>query len=232
MQMRWKNCVLLIPTVFILFSASVQAEKIGDDRVLTLITDMKSSYADLVHMQCRFTKDIVIEGRNIPRTVMLFRFKKTPKTIYLEFLNRFEGRKCLYIEGENDNKILVRPDGFLQFITLNVDPLDDRAMAESTEPIMEMVFGPIIESVDKWLRKSLTDQRVKFDLRDDYLENGRPYIRLFGKWDAGDDFLLILIDRKTFSPYKLEYRHGNNYGHFLYEDIEINGGLTDSDFEI
>jgi len=232
MQTLWKLLPLLVRSALMLFSFTVLAETAVDDQVRALIADMKTSYSNLDHMQCRFTKDIVIDGRKVPKTIMVFKFRKTPKTICLEFLNRFKGRKCLYVEGENDNKMLVRPDGLMSFATFTVDPLGERAMAESTAPITKMGFGPIIETIEEWHRKSFSDPGVKIDYADDYPEAGRSFFRLFGEGETGNDFLLILIDRKTFSPYKMEYRHGNSYGLFLYEKIDINGGLTDSDFEI
>jgi outer membrane lipoprotein-sorting protein len=203
-----------------------------EDPVKQLIVEMQSAYGNINDMTCHFIKEVVIEGKKVPKTKMLFKFKKTPKSIYLEFLNRYEGQKCLYIEGQNDNQMLVRPNGIMKFMTFKMDITDERAMAESTAPITQMGFQSIIETVQKWHERSLSDPAVKIDFKADFREKKRQFYRLFGRSDRNDDFLLILVDRKNRLPYKLEYRYGKNYGLYIYKDVKVNLGLTDKDFEI
>jgi hypothetical protein len=141
MTIRRKICALAATATLLVPVVSL-AEGPGRDPVRDLLLQMKDRYETIAHMQCRFTKEVTIDGRKVPRTSMLFRFRKSPETIYLEFLNRHRGRRCLYIRGENDGKMIVRPEGLLQLMTLSLDPMDEKAMQESSEPITRMGFGP------------------------------------------------------------------------------------------
>jgi hypothetical protein len=70
-----------------------------------------------------------------------------PMSIFLHFLGpaRIAGRKVLYIEGQNDGKMLVRNGGrHFDYVIVSVDPFGESAREESLVPITQTGFGRVL----------------------------------------------------------------------------------------
>jgi hypothetical protein len=70
-----------------------------------------------------------------------------PLSIYLHFLGpeKIAGRRVLYIEGQNDDKMLVRNGGrHFDYIVVNIDPYGESARDESLVPITQSGFNRVL----------------------------------------------------------------------------------------
>lgn len=70
-----------------------------------------------------------------------------PMSIYLEFLGpqKVAGRRVLFIEGENDGKMMVRNGGkHFDYVTVNIEPDGESAREESLVPITQSGFNRIL----------------------------------------------------------------------------------------
>ncbi len=70
-----------------------------------------------------------------------------PMSIYLEFLGpqKVAGRRVLFIEGENDGKMMVRNGGkHFDYVTVNIAPDSDSAREESLVPITQSGFNRVL----------------------------------------------------------------------------------------
>ena len=68
-------------------------------------------------------------------------------SIYLEFLGpqKVAGRRVLFIEGENDGKMMVRNGGkHFDYVTVNIAPDSDSAREESLVPITQSGFNRML----------------------------------------------------------------------------------------
>jgi hypothetical protein len=149
-----------------------------DSEIPRVIEKMKESFSKIGDMRGLFIKDEVKQGRKIPKMSMAFKYKREPETIFVKFLDVHKAQKCLYVRGQNDNTMIVRPDGFLKFITIRLDPLFERAMEECLNPITMIGFETIIGTAEERYAKSVNEPSTAMTLRDNVSEDGRPMYRL------------------------------------------------------
>lgn len=209
------------------------AVKAVEETVPDVIMKMRESSAKIHDMQCLFIKNVVKEGKKIPETRMEFKFMREPEMIYLTFLNRFKGQKCLYVKGENSGKIVVRPSGMLKFMKLKLDPLGKRAMAESLDPMTGMGFDHLIDSIYQWYAASLRDNRFKAEfIRDQALDGGSFHMIKIASDSEEDGYIYLYVDRDSYLPYKLSYKREDSTATYIYKNLVTNINLAGEDFKI
>ncbi len=74
----------------------------------------------------------------------------SPLSIYLEFLApaKVAGRRVLFVDGQNDGKILVRNGGkHFDYVVAKIDPYGDSAMDESLVPITKIGFNQLLDQM-------------------------------------------------------------------------------------
>lgn len=192
---------------------------------------MKQSNEMIRDMTCIFVKTITKSGKSFPETQMKLNYIKEPEVIYLEFINRFPGQKCLYAEGENQGKLKVRPSGFMKFTTLNLDPEGDMAMVESLEPVTAISFNSVIQNFELFYTESLKVSNVAISVKTDVSEDNDLYHLLMITSDSGE-FFNMYIHRKTCLPYKIQYKRGTDMATYVYKDMACNTHLNRSDLNI
>lgn len=198
-----------------------------------VIKKMRSSASEIKDMKCIFTKKITKKGVIIPETAMEFRYLKSPETLYVEFLNRYKGQKCLYIKGQNDGKMIVKPSGLMSFMKLNLDPTGELAMEESLDPMTGMDFNSTISALEELLKKGQAQPGGKAEFIKDIKDGDQSFhlIKCFSTSDK-NVFFHMYIDRQTFLPRKIQYKDGNNMATYVYSDIAVNSGLNEKDVTI
>lgn len=222
----------LIKFVFVFYFLLIIAVHAQEKQIIFVIDKMKEAYLEINDMKCLFIKRITKQGKEFPETSIIFKFKKNPETTFLEYLNPHKGRKCLFIKGENDNKMIVRPDGFWHFMKIKMNPLDKRAMEEDLDPITKMGFKSIIKVVEEWYQKSLTNPLILVDFKKDFIEDDILAYRLHIKEKNSSNFLLLLINKQTFLPYKFQYNYDSNCAIYIFKNVSKNCNLRDEDFEL
>lgn len=164
---------------------------------------------------------------------MNFKYLKEPVTIFVEFLNRHKGQKCLYVEGENEGKIVVRPSGLMKFMKLKLDPLGKQAMEEDIDPMTSMGFDFVISSVEQWYQSSLVSPAVRADfLRDTPMDGGLYHLLKIVSETEGDGYIHLYVNRDTYLPYKVSYKIENNGAVYTYKNLQTNTHLTRDDFHL
>jgi hypothetical protein len=71
--------------------------------------------------------------------VIRIKLRHKPFSIYMKWLSRDKGRELVFVEGQNDGKMLVHVGGWKSRLlpTLKIDPHESRAMAESRHPVTD-----------------------------------------------------------------------------------------------
>ena len=82
---------------------------------------MGQAYDGIQDYTALFLKRERINGTLQELETIELRFQE-PFKLYMAWQEPHKGRALTYIEGENDNKMLVNPGGFLQFVHLSLDP--------------------------------------------------------------------------------------------------------------
>lgn len=174
----------------------------------------------------------------------------TPFSVYTQYLGpkKVRGRKVLYVQGENDGKMLVRNGGSrFNYITIKLKPNSAAALRESRYPITELGLDAFTARL---IEQTLSDIR-----NDPYGENSR--IRFFHQASVDDRPCLhiqvvhptrakefsfhvanIYIDSELHMPIRIEtYDWPKNAAdepvlqeEFTFTRLKLNVGLVDADF--
>lgn len=191
------------------------------------------SYTAVYHKQER------IEGELFKKETIFVKFKK-PFKVYMKWIkDPYKGRECLYVEGINDNRIKVHEGGILRIFKLNLKPGDSRVMKHNRHSITEFGLENIVRIFAREMRRGVEFGELEVKEHDEE----RVYGRITKKFEAffpkerGKGYYcyraLVYMDIGRKVPIKIQiYDWGDqlieNYG---YEDLRLNAGLTDAEFE-
>jgi hypothetical protein len=81
-----------------------------------------------------------------------------PLSVYLEFLgpSHIEGRRALFVAGQNDNKLLVRKGGRrFGYVVIDIDPFGESVRRESLMPINEIGFSHLLDRTIRTLQQDV-----------------------------------------------------------------------------
>lgn len=173
-----------------------------------------------------------------------------PFAVYVEFLapKKLVGRKVLYVEGRNDNKMLVRNGGArFGHVIVNISPTSDAALRESRYPITELGLDNVVSRlIDQAKHDIIADPDAKNTevvfYRDAEID-GRVCTQIRVTHPTEDhvfDFhqANIYVDDELHVPLRVEsYTWPKEAGEpallmeeYTYMKLKLNVGLTDRDF--
>ena len=116
---------------------------------------------------CRVTKRERIEGELQDYYFIDMRLREQtyaggqetqPLSVLLEFLgpSDVEGRRALFVAGQNDNKLLVRKGGRrFGYVVLDIDPFGESVRRESLMPINEIGFSHLLDKTIRTLEQDV-----------------------------------------------------------------------------
>lgn len=197
-----------------------------------------------------------VDGRLIEHETMFIKVRHeqkqgdlivVPFSVYVRFLSpdRVKGREVIYVEGRNDNKIVVRNGGTrFAHITTSLYPDSPAAMQESRYPISEIgvlnLTRRLIENGEQELRSNGCQAKLVRGAK----VNGRPCTLIQVAHASRQTALQyktarILIDDELvlpihYSAYDWPLEDGGPailLEEYTYTDIKLNVGLTDWDFD-
>jgi len=170
--------------------------------------------------------------------------------VYTEYLGpaKVRGRKVLFVDGENEGKMLVRNGGTrFNYINVKLDPTSPAALRESRYPITELRLDAFTERlIDHTLRDIRNDpegknSRVEF-FHDASVEE-RPCLHIqVVHAERHEDFSYhmanIYIDNQLHMPIRIETYDWPKEGEdepvlqeeYTFTRLHLNVGLTDADF--
>ncbi len=194
---------------------------------------------DMQYIQARVRTEVAENGRVVQ-----------PYSVFLEFQapSKIKGRKVLFVQGRNDNKMLVRNGGKrFNYLTVKVDPNSDAALRESLVPITGIGFASVTDSLIKLIQQDIerdplgTNTKVKF-FRNAKI-NGRVCTRISVLHPKPDPVLEfaeanVFVDDELHVPIRVEAlvwpRTAGDVKPLLFEytytDLRLNVGLSDEDF--
>lgn len=173
-----------------------------------------------------------------------------PFAVYIKFLGptKIRGRQALYVQGENEGKMLVRNGGSrFNYVTLKLDPTSAAALRESRYPITELGLDAFTErlidytlsdirndpagenSVLKFFHEASVDDRPCLHIQVVHPERHE---------DVSYHMANIYIDNELQMPIRVEtYDWPKEDGdplvlqeEFTFTRLKLNVGLTDTDF--
>lgn len=172
-------------------------------------------------------------------------------SVYLDFLSpeSVAGRKVLYVDGQNDGKMLVRKGGRrLSYVVVKIDPNGASARRESRVPVTCFAFCELVDAMIGLLEEQIeadpTGDNTQVQLIKTAKIDGRPcsVIRVvhprrqpelhFHRAD-------VFIDSQLHAPVRVEaYDWPEEPGEspllmaeYTYTDLKLNVNLSDSTFD-
>jgi hypothetical protein len=98
-----------------------------------------------------FTKREVV-GRNLINQQIRMKVRHEPFSVYMLFEKPHEGREVIYVDGRNNNNLLVHETGIASLIgTLELAPTGSQAMSENRYPITRAGMANMVRAViEQW----------------------------------------------------------------------------------
>jgi hypothetical protein len=175
---------------------------------------------------------------------------KTKETVYLKFKKPFnvymkwiedpgKGREILYVDGWNNNRILLRDPGFLGVVIMNLRPQGPIAMNGSRHPVTDVGLEHMVKMFGDNLRRGLRSGELEYRRGKEGTVYGRRIqpVELIFPRDPRNGYYcyrcIISLDIEKRLPIRVqvfdwEDRLIEDYG---YEDLMLNARLTDADFD-
>ena len=234
-RMTWFSLVLCALSFLVCPPCRGQARVSLEDclREAEVLLDRTESYTAVFHKQER------VKG-----------WLKTKETVYLKFKNPFKvymkwiedpgkGREVLYIDGWNDNRIMLRDPGFLGVVIMNLSPQGAIAMKGSRHPITDVGLAYLVKMLGDNLRRGSRSGELGCRIGKEETIFGRrtQSAELIFPKDPRNGYYcyrsIISLDIEKRVPIRVQVfdwqdRLIEDYG---YEDLTLNAGLTDFDFD-
>ena len=190
--------------------------------------------------RCRLLRQELLGGKLLPQQEIDAWVIDQPFAVYLDWLrNPQKAKKALYLEGENQGKVLVKPVliGFLTPGGLPQNPAGKEAREASRRSITEFGLGKMLERIVKAVLTGQLSAGGGFEDRFAGLARvaGRETL-IIERFRASGPKLepevaanfRFFLDSATLLPAAVtEFSaDGAVLGHYIFRDLQINPGLT------
>jgi hypothetical protein len=173
-----------------------------------------------------------------------------PLAIYLHFLGPrlVAGRKVVYVEGQNEGKMLVRNGGrHFDYVIARIDPNGSSAREETLVPVTQIGFnrllGQMIDVLERHRRADAEGTNTRAERISGARINRRPctVIRVtHPRRQKGLEFHLanVFVDDELHAPVRVDFsdwpKNAGNppplIAEYTYTDLQLNVNLPDAAF--
>lgn len=232
---QWKLCLVMWAGLACLPTPGVASTV--DPTVV--IQRMIKAYDGIHDYTALFLKRERVNGVLQPLEKIELRFQE-PFKVYMAWQEPDNGRVLTYVEGENDNKILVNPGGMLQFMRMSLSPTSTLAMRNEHHSILEVGLRNTIDMLKQQYERGIQRNEIDLRFRGDGEVDGQPayHIEFVCHTDKRDGYYAyrgeIWVDHENDLPIKLRIYDWDNqlYEHYEYHRLRLNPGLAADAFTI
>lgn len=169
----------------------------------------------------------------------------TPFSVYTRFINPKPGQEAIWVEGQYDDKLVAHgPTGFLNLLTVHLEPESKMAMTGNRYPIKTIGMLNLIKQMIKQGSNDINYEDCEVKITRNLMVNSARCTKLevihhkpadhfdFHRAEIyiDDDRNLPIAFRSFLWPDKPNGRPKLQESYY-YTDIKINVGLTDADFD-
>lgn len=201
---------------------------------------MEATYATVQSYTARFVRQERVRDAMRPREEALLKFQR-PGRLYLRWVSGPpKGRELLFVEGRNDDRMLVHePGGLARLFTIVLAPDSPRLLRESRHPATEIGIGRLIDLIAENARRALGRGELVVVDRGTTTRSGRSEHRLelVLPRDRGKGYYchraLVEVDVAWGLPVEATIFDGDDrlVASYAYRDLRLNVDLTALDFE-
>lgn len=203
------------------------------------IRDMEAAYLEINDYTALFHKQEQINGKLREEETIFVKFKK-PFKIYMKWIkNPYKGREALYVVGWNENRMMIYESTVMGGVTVNLDPKGFIAMRGNRHPITDSGIGNLVKLIGDNFTKSIKTGELEFKERGEetvYDRRTKKVELIFPRDKARGYYCYRAItntDVEKNLPLKVQIYDWNNnlIENYGYENLKLNVGLTDTDFD-
>ncbi len=229
---KCRNFVILT-SIFLVFPQVVLAS--GTEKAISVLKDAKVRADSLEDYTVTLKKQERIVGVLYPVNIAFVKWKR-PFSVYIKFLDgKDRGREIIYIEGKNNNKMIVSPGGILGALTIKVSP--DSLIAKKnnrhtiTEAGMSNTIKRILSIIENEYGKPSSNMSVIF-FGEEVFDNDKCIHIRIEKSSYAERTDVYLYRDSLFPHTIVSYgKKGELLELYRYSDIRTNVGLDNSDFD-
>ena len=200
---------------------------------------MASAYEGITDYTAVFLKRERIDGVLPELEKIELRFQE-PFKIYMAWQRPYKGRVAVFVKGENDDKVLISPDGMFSFMRLALEPTSPRITRDSRHSILEAGLSNMIQHIMHEYRRGRAQQQLDLRLRGHDHVDGRPAYHLELVYPAtravgyyayrGE----IWVDKEFYLPTKVLIYDWDNQlcEQYEYHRLRLNPGLGKEAFRL
>jgi Protein of unknown function (DUF1571) len=136
------------------------AQQTGEHPLAPLLRALKTSQEELDRnirdYSCTFSKRERVNGQLGDYQLIFLKVMHQPFSVYMNFQQPFAGREVVYVEGQNDGKLVALDVGFTRVLgKISLDPTGPRAMNGQKRPITDVGIKNLNKKLtDMWTRES------------------------------------------------------------------------------
>lgn len=197
-----------------------------------------------------------VDGQLFPRTTMFTRVLEKrpgkdgqiqPLSVYVRFDEPASqrGREVIWVEGRNEGNMIVHEGGLLGFKRLALKPTGVLAMAGSRYPITDAGIDRLLfKMLARVLRDRSQDGESELEIVREVMVGDEKCIRIVIRHPSEDENFDFSRAEVVIEPLGFRYLRYAAYGwptedqpegelieEYIYQDVMINPGLSDSDFD-
>ncbi len=117
-------------------------------KLLEVAYKSRKALETVVDYKCVFTKREVLPNNKLLKTTMNLRLRESPFSVYLKFVDLNAGREVIYVEGLNNNNMLVHEAGLKSVLgTFPISPNGPDALAENKYPVSRIGLRKMLNTV-------------------------------------------------------------------------------------
>ncbi len=230
------NILLLSLLLIVALGTKAKAERKSDPE--RWIREAETTLAQVENHRAIFHKQERAEGKLMEEETVLIKFKR-PFKVYMKWIDGpYKGRELLYVEGWNNNRMMVRDGGIMGMVTVNLDPKGPLAMKGNRHPVTDSGLDHLVKLLRDHMRKGVKEKELDLRKGGEEILYGRrtQRIEILSPRDKGKGYYcyraVINLDIEKKVPIKVQiYDWGNNLiENYGYEDLRFNVGLSDADF--
>ena len=196
-----------------------------------------------------FTKQERVGGDLSDVQKISLKLRHQPLSIYMKWRSGQTGQQVIWVEGQNDGKMLVKAGGIKGRLgTLSLDPNSALAMSQSRHPCTMVGLKCAAERIIQYQKAAVArGTGFQCELRDDAEFDGRPCYRCLVVYDSAEysaDYRKseILIDKALSMPVSvMNFTWAQDakpetideetlIEHYMYTDIQTAQQFADLDF--
>jgi outer membrane lipoprotein-sorting protein len=231
----WNILLLSLFLIGALITKAGAEEKGGLERWMR---EAEAALVQVENYRAIFHKQERVEGRLMEEETVLLKFKR-PFKVYMKWIKKpYKGRELLYVEGWNDNRMMVRDSGIMGIMTVNINPKGSLAMKGNRHPVTESGLDHLVKLLGNDMRRGVKEKELEFkDVGEEILYGRRTRrVEVLSPRDKARDYYcyraVLNLDLERRVPIKIQiYDWENNLiENYGYEDLRFNVGISDADF--